>query len=183
MIDKLTGWAEAIPIPDQSAATVARVVYSEWIARYEVTGKLHLDRGVHFQAAVFADLCATFRIEPTEKIAYRPQANGKCERFNWTLVEMLRPAVQKRPYDWEPLVAPVLQAYRSKISESTGFTLYSLAFGRKIRLPIDFGAPLPEPPLDIRTPDSEIAEDLEWCYLISKEITGFSHRCTKNRYN
>ena len=81
---------------------------------------------------------------------------------------MLRRAVQKRPYDWEPLVAPVLQAYRSTISESTGSTLYKLAFGREMRLPIDFKAPLPEPPQDIRTLASEIAKDLEWCYRIAK---------------
>ena len=169
MIDGLTCWAEAIPIPDQSAATVARVVHADWIARYGVPKQLHLDRGVHIEAAVFANLCATFKIEKTRKTAYRPQANGKCERFNRTLVAMLRRAAQKRLYDWEPLLAPVLQAYRSTISESTGFTQYRLAFGREMRLPIDFKAPLPEPPRDIPTLAREIAEDLEWCYRIAKK--------------
>ena len=60
MIDGLTGWAEAIPIPDQSAETVARVVHAEWIARYGVLEQLRSDRGVQFEAAVFADYCATF---------------------------------------------------------------------------------------------------------------------------
>ena len=96
---------------------------------------------------------------------------------------MLRRAFQTRPYNWEALLAPVLQAYRSKISESTGFTPYSLAFGRGMRLPIDFGTSLPEPLRDIRTLARETAEDLEWCYRIAKEITGFSHRRAENRYN
>ena len=183
MIDGLTGWAEAIPIPDQSAATVARVVHAEWIARYGVWEQLHSDRAVQFEAAVFADLCATFGIEKTRTTVYRPQANGKCKRLNRTLMAMLRRAVQKRPYDWEPLLAPVLQAYRSTISESTGFTPYRLAYGREMRLPIDFGTPLPGPPRDIRTLARETAEDLEWCYRIAKKITGFSHRRAENRYN
>ena len=183
MIDGLTGWVEAIPIPDQSAATVARVVHADWIARYGVPEQLHSDRGVQFEAAVFADLCATFGIEKTRTTAYRPQANGKCERFNRTLVAMLLRAVQKRPYDWKPLLVPMLQAYRSTILESTGFTPYRLAFKREMRLPIDFGAPLPEPPRDIRTLVSENAEDLKCRYRIAKKLTGFSHRRAENRYN
>ena len=52
-----------------------------------------------------------------------------------------------------------------------------------MHLPIDFGAPLPQPPRDIRTLASEIAEDLDWYYRIAKEITAFSHRRAENRYN
>ena len=74
---------------------------------------------------------------------------------------MLRRAVQRQPYDWEPLLAPVLQSYRSSVSEATGFTPHRLAFGREMCLPVDFGSPLPEPPSDVRTFAAELAEDLE----------------------
>ena len=112
MIDGLTGWAEAVPIADHSAATCARAVYAEWIACYDVPEQLHSDRGTQFESALFTELCATLNVDKTRTTAYRPQANGKCERFNLTLVTMLRRAVQRRPYDWEPLLAPVLQSYR-----------------------------------------------------------------------
>ena len=46
IIDGLTGWAEAVPIADQSAPTVARAVYTEWISRYGVPGQLHSESGV-----------------------------------------------------------------------------------------------------------------------------------------
>ena len=146
MIDGLTGWAEAVQIADQSAPTVARALYTEWISRNGVPEHLHSDRGVQFESAVFAELCALLGIEKTRTTPYRPQANGTCERLNQTLISMLRRAVQKRPYDWEPLLSPVLQAYRSTISEATGFTPYRLTFGREMRLPIDLGTPLSEPP-------------------------------------
>ena len=45
MIDGLTGWAEAVPINDQPAETVARVVYSEWTARYKAPDQIYSDRG------------------------------------------------------------------------------------------------------------------------------------------
>ena len=182
MIDGLTGWAEAVPIADQSAPTVARAVYTEWISRYGVPEQLHSDRGVQFESAVFAELCAVFEIEKTQTTPYRPQANGKCERFNRTLISMLRRAVQKRPYYWEPLLSPMLQTYRSTISEATGFTPYRLTFGREMRLPIDLGTPLPEPPRDIRTMAAEVAENLVWSYQIAREIIGFGHRRAESRY-
>ena len=96
---------------------------------------------------------------------------------------MLRRAVQKRPYDFEPILAPVLQAFQSTISESTNFTLYRLAFGREMRLPFDFKTPLPVPPREVKTLASEIAVDQKWCYRIARETTGFSHRRAENRYN
>ena len=74
---------------------------------------------------------------------------------------MLRRALQKRPYDKEPLLAPVLQVYRSSISESTNFTQHRLAFGRKMRRLINFGMPLPDPPRSVRTLSAKIAENLE----------------------
>ena len=64
---------------------------------------------------------------------------------------MIRRAVQKRPYDWEPFLPAALQAYRSTQSVSTGFTLFRLAIGRTMRLAVDIGTPLPEPPREIRT--------------------------------
>ena len=108
MIDGLTGWVKANLITDQSAATVARVVRLEWIARYGVPEQLHSDRGVQFDAAVFANLCPTFKIEKTRTAAYRPQENGKFKIFNRTLVAILRRAVQKIPKEWEPQLGPML---------------------------------------------------------------------------
>ena len=93
MIDGLTGWAEAVPIADQSAATCAHAVYAEWIACYCVPEQLHSDRGTQFESALFTALCTTFGVDKTHTTAYRPQANGKCKRFNRTLVAMLRRAV------------------------------------------------------------------------------------------
>ena len=183
MIDGLTGWAEAIPIADQSAATCARAVYAEWISRYGVPDQLHSDRGAQFESALFAELCATFGVDKTRTTAYRPQANGKCERFNCTLVAMLRRAVQRRPYDSKSILAPVLQSYRSTVSEATGFKPFCFAFGREMRLPIDLGSLLPERPRDVRTFAADLAENLKWSYKVAREIIGHGHKRAESRYN
>ena len=75
---------------------------------------------------------------------------------------MLHRAVQSRPYEWEPLLSVVLQSYRSTIFEATSFTAYYLAFGREMRLPVDFGFPLPEAPQSVRHYANALSEDLEF---------------------
>ena len=143
MINGLTRWAKVVPIADQSAATCARAVYAESISRYGVQEQLHSERGTQFESALFAELCAPFGVDKMLTTTYRLQANGKCERFNRTLVALLRRVVQSRPYDWEPLLAPGLQSYRSTVSKATGFTPYRFAFGRMMRLFVYLGMPLP----------------------------------------
>ena len=78
MIIGLTGWAEAVPIADQTAATVARAVYAEWIARYGVPEQLHSDRGTQFVSALFVELCASFGVDKsrTTYIARKPTVNA-----------------------------------------------------------------------------------------------------------
>ena len=96
---------------------------------------------------------------------------------------MLRSAVRKRLYYWEPLLASVLQAYRSTVSEATSITPHRLDLGREMCLPIDLGTPLPDQPRDIRTFAAEIADDLGWSYRIAKETIGLGHRRAETRYN
>ena len=80
---------------------------------------------------------------------------------------MLRRAVQRRPYDWKPLLPAVLQVYRSTPFEATGFTPHRLDFGREMRLPIDIGMPLPKLPRNILTFATNLVEDLKWSYSVA----------------
>ena len=128
MIDGLNSWAEAVPIANQRTVTGARAVYSEWIAHYVVPERIDSDRGVQFESALCQELFTAFEIEKSITTPYRLQANGKCERFNRTLITMLHRTVASRSYDWEPLLPTVLKAYRSTVSESKGFTFRRLLF-------------------------------------------------------
>ena len=86
-------------------------MYAEWIARYGVPEQIYSDRGTQFESALYEKLCIAFGIDKIRTTQYRSQTNGKCERFNRTIVTMLRRAVQTRPYDWEPILPSVLQTY------------------------------------------------------------------------
>ena len=101
MIDSFSGWAEAVPLPDQTAESVARAFFQHWIARYGVPEQVHSDQGSQFESELFRCLCEFLGVHKTRTTPYRPMANGKVERFNGTLVSMLRKALQDNPGPWE----------------------------------------------------------------------------------
>ena len=50
---------------------------------------------------------------------------------------MLRRSVQKRVYNYELRLQPVLHTYWSTVSDLTCFAPFRLTFGREMRLPVD----------------------------------------------
>ena len=55
--DYLTHWAEAYSLPNQEAATVARMVFNECVCHFEAPGIIYSDQGKNFESNVLADLC------------------------------------------------------------------------------------------------------------------------------
>ena len=89
LTDYFSKWAEAYPLPDQSANSVA-VCLADWITRYGAPIRITSDRGASFVSEAVASFCRLWGVQQQFASAYHPQANGLVERFNATLVDMLR---------------------------------------------------------------------------------------------
>ena len=84
-------------------------------------------------------------IRKTHTSPRHPQGNGQTERFNKTLVQMIRSYIKEDQQDWDQHLYCLAAAYRSSIHETTGFTPNFLMLGREIRLPGELVAePTPE---------------------------------------
>jgi len=57
MVDHSTNWIECVPVPDVSAKTSARAIYTHWIARYGWPRKLRSDLSTSFTSNLFVELC------------------------------------------------------------------------------------------------------------------------------
>ena len=84
--DYFTKWVEIFAIPDQSAATCAKIILNKVIARFGCPYDIHSDQGCNNESALFSELCQLLGICKTRTTPGHPHCNGQVECFNRTLV-------------------------------------------------------------------------------------------------
>jgi len=156
--DYFTKWTEAYALPDQTAATVAETLVSEFVSRFGVPRQIHSDQGTNFESKLMEEVCKLLNIEKTRTTPLHPQSDGQVERFNRTLVEMLRGKLQPDQKDWDLQLPMCMMAYRSAVHESTGFTPNQLMLGREVEVPLDV---ITQPPPDAPLTPVEYVEALQ----------------------
>ena len=140
--DYFTRWMEAYALPDMSAEGVARRFVLDFIARLGVPLKVTSYQGRTFVSETMANVCELLEIAKTRITSYRPMGNGLVERFNGTLVKMLRTYATKKPTEWDEYLPLVMAAYRATEHPATGFTPNYLMYGREVTTPIELAYPL-----------------------------------------
>lgn len=159
--DYFTRWAEAYPIPNQEATTVADVLVKEFISRYGIPRQIHSDQGRQFESNLFQELCQKLGMKKTRTTPYHPQGDGLVERLNRTIEDMLSKVISKNQKDWEEYLPLVMYAYRSSVQESTGESPAMMMLGREVELPVDllYGRP-PRNGKETNTANTEYVEEL-----------------------
>lgn len=146
LTDVFTKWAVTIATKDQTALTVVRCLIDNWIVNFGAMLQLHSDRGRSFEAEVVALLCSHYGIKKSRTTSYHPQGNGQCERFNKSLISLLKALPREEKHRWPQHLQEVTYFYNSTPHATTGLAPYTLMFGREPRLPLDiFLGNLPPP--------------------------------------
>ena len=182
--DYFTRYVEAYPIPDQEATTVARRLVDEFFLRFSPPEQLHSDQGRNFESSVVAEACRLLGIEKSRTTPYHPQSDGLVERFNRTLLDMLATAVIDRPFEWERHLPRLCFAYNTSIHPTTGFSPFTLMFGRQARLPTDvaFGTS-PSPAVAVPQYVAQLQESLQFSYARVREQMGHQLQKQKVHYD
>lgn len=134
-IDYLTRFAEAIPLADIQAKTVARAFATNIIARYGVPLELLTDCGSQFVSKLFKEICSTLEIKKIQTTPFHPATNGAVERYHAGLKKMLSHFIEKDKRNWDLYIPWALMAYRNFKHSSTQETPFFLMFGRDMLLP------------------------------------------------
>eukprot|EP00731_Ephydatia_muelleri_P019467 Em0012g292a len=104
---------------------------------------LHTEQGRSFELSLIKEIYRMIGIVKTRTTPYHPQSDGMMERFNRTLLSMLRMAAMDDETNWDLRIQCLMLAYRTSIHEATKHTPFSLMFGREVQLPIDVMYGLP----------------------------------------
>ncbi|XP_064622363.1 uncharacterized protein K02A2.6-like [Lineus longissimus] len=133
--DYWTKWVELFAVPDQTAVTCADKIVNEVIARFGCPLDLHSDQGRNYESKIFAEVCKLLEIRKTCTASGHAACNGVVERFNKTLVRMIKAYMKGQQIKWDENLGCMAAAYRATPHESTGLSPNMLMLGREVRLP------------------------------------------------
>uniref|UniRef100_A0A3B5QIP4 Gypsy retrotransposon integrase-like protein 1 n=1 Tax=Xiphophorus maculatus TaxID=8083 RepID=A0A3B5QIP4_XIPMA len=135
--DHFTRLACAYPCPNQSARSVAHVLWNNFFSIYGFPACIHSDRGANFESSLIAELLQMAGVRKSHTTPYHPAGNGQAERLNRTLGSMIRALTPRAKAKWPKMLNTLTFAYNCTVHETTGFPPFFLMFGRTPRLPVD----------------------------------------------
>ena len=106
-------------MPDQSSATVARLLVEEMMSRHGVPSEVLSDRGKSFLSGLMKEVEVLLGYRKVNTTAYHPQTDGLVEKYNRTLTAMLAKTVHSGGPQWDEMLPYVLFAYRASQQAST----------------------------------------------------------------
>ena len=141
--DLFTKYSWAIPTRDQTAQTTVRALWTHVIQPFGCPARFHSDRGANFESSLMQQLCNTYGITKSRTTPYYPAGNGGAERFNQTLLNMLRSLDTDRQDRWSEHLPELVHAYNNTVHSATGYAPAFLMFGRHLRRPVDVELGMP----------------------------------------
>ena len=82
IIDHLTGWPEAFPIPDKSADTIVSTFINKYLPVHMWPSYILLDNGTEFKNNLMDQVLKQLGIQRIFSAPYQPQSNDKLEVFH-----------------------------------------------------------------------------------------------------
>ena len=125
-----------IPCVDAQASTAADTVMERWICTFWMPKRIRSDRGPHFAAEVFRELC--IRVGITHKMGSleHHESQAQVERQN-QLTNHMRCLCENNVEKWPEAMYKVQCSHNTSVNATTGFTPARLLFGREFILPED----------------------------------------------
>ena len=135
--DYYTKYTRVFPLENHQATTCARALVKGWVLHLGVPLMMHSDQGREFESELWQEMCHRLAICKTRTNPYRPQSDGMVERFNRTLIQVLKSLVNDKMDDWDEQCDYVCHAYNSTVHSSTNCSPNLLVFGEDLIMPAD----------------------------------------------
>jgi transposase InsO family protein len=118
VVDHLTGWAEAFPIPNKKAETVWNKLREEFFPRYGFCEVMISDQGQEFSALQNREGWKQLGIDHRRSTPGHSATNGCVERFHRTIKETLKKVCNNQTSSWESHLADAMWGYRASETET-----------------------------------------------------------------
>ncbi|KAF4758554.1 hypothetical protein FOZ63_031944 [Perkinsus olseni] len=128
-VDHFTRWADAYVVAGEGASDALGPVLQVF-SQFGPPSRILSDQGSAFESKVFTDALRIMGVAKARSTPHHPNSNGHVERFNATILGLLRSYTQ-RVGDWQEHLRAVLWQYNVTPHSSTGFSPYYLMYGRE----------------------------------------------------
>ena len=118
--DRFTKLARVVPLRKITAYNVAVAFVEHWVFSYGPPECVISDNGKQFAAKFFQAVCELLGISNVFTSTYHPQTNGQVERYNRTILAMLRNYVNEHQNDWDEFASVLTYAYNNHVIEAQG---------------------------------------------------------------
>lgn len=136
---RLTGFTRAIPTNQKdSAEKTARRLFNHWFALFGIPITMISNRDKLWTSRFWKKLMKLLHIDMKLTTAFHPQSDGRSERSNKTITQVLRAFTRQTQRKWLESLPATELAINSCINTSTGYSPFELVFGLK-------PTPLPRP--------------------------------------
>ena len=133
IIDNLTNWPEAFPIPDKLADTIVSTFINQYLPVHMCPRYILSDNSMEFKSNLLDQVLKQLGIFSAP---YHPQSNRKFEVFHKYLKPTLKKLCKKDLSNWDKYINQVLAIYRATPNLTTAETPFFLVYGRDSNLPL-----------------------------------------------
>lgn len=134
--DAFSKWAFAQAYQSVTTTSVIEFMESFIICIYGKPKIVISDRGPQFTSKEWSKFVDRIGFKHQMTTPYHPQSNGIDERFNGTIIRILRTYVDEFQSDWDLKLKWALYAYNTTVHESTGYSPYQTLHGLDPRSPL-----------------------------------------------
>lgn len=138
MIDAFSKYIHLVPLDDIKSQTVSKAFFENYIVHRGCPRTLITDNASYFKSAEFSEFCRLHGIEKRHISAYSAHVNGRVEKPNQSIANILAAACSGAE-DWDIQLPHTMLALNSAIHEATHASPFFLEHGRDIRLPYNLG--------------------------------------------
>ncbi|SGY11864.1 BQ5605_C011g06299 [Microbotryum silenes-dioicae] len=128
--DRLSGYVRIIPCrTTDDATTTADRFFDGWHQYFGMPRVLVSDRDKLFTSEFWRAYTGRMGTKLAMSTAFHPQTDGRSERTNRTVIQVLRTMVNRRQNDWSKHLATVEFVINSSVNRSTGKTPFEVVLG------------------------------------------------------
>ena len=136
IIEHLTGWPKAYPIPDKSADTIVSTFINEYLPVHMCPRYILSDNRTEFKNNLMEQVLQQLGIDRIFSAPYHPQSNNKLDVFHKYLKPTLKKLCEKYTSNWDKYLNQVLASYRVTPNMATAEMPFFLVYGQDPNLPL-----------------------------------------------